>query len=224
MAPRLKDGPAEFLRKSLSSLLVVGPGRAPLTLVLAHGAGAAMDSPFMNVIAQGVAQTGVRVVRFEFPYMKARRDGAKRGAPDREPVLRQAWLDVVDELGGARRLVIGGKSLGGRIASMVADEAGVRGLICLGYPFHPPGRSDHPRTTHLETIRTPTLIIQGTRDPFGPREEVSTYDLSTSVRFGWIADGDHSFKPRVHSGRTEAQNLSEATLLIDGFLQKLARN
>ena len=224
MAPRLKDGPGAFPRKSLSSLLIIGPERALLTLALAHGAGAAMDSPFMNIIAQGVAQTGVQVVRFEFPYMKARRDGAKRGAPDREPVLRQAWLDVVDELGGGNRLVIGGKSLGGRIASMVADQAGVWGLVCLGYPFHPPGRPGHQRTKHLETIRTPTLIIQGTRDPFGPREEASTYDLSASVRFGWIADGDHSFKPRVRSGRTEAQNLSEATSLINGFLQKLARD
>jgi hypothetical protein len=222
LAPRLKDNPAEPSRKRPSSLLIIGPERARLKLVLAHGAGAAMDSPFMNVIAQGVAQAGVRVVRFEFPYMKARREGGKKGAPDREPVLCRAWLDVIDELGGAAHLVIGGKSLGGRIASVVADEAGVRGLVCLGYPFHPPGRPDRLRTEHLKTMRTPTLIIQGTRDPFGAREEAANYDLSAGIRFGWIPDGDHSFKPRVRSGRTEAQNLSEATSLIKGFLVKLA--
>jgi predicted alpha/beta-hydrolase family hydrolase len=99
-----------------------------------------------------------------------RRTGQKRPR-DREPVLRETWLQIVAML-GHQRLVIGGKSMGGRIASLIADEAGVAGLVCLGYPFHPTGKPDRLRVEHLRTIQTPTLILQGTRDPFGSREEV----------------------------------------------------
>ena len=126
-----------------TDLLFDGPENARLTVVLAHGAGAPMNTPFLNTVARGLAADGYRVARFEFPYMRARREtGRKGGAPDREPVLRNSWKDVVTELGGGERLVIGGKSMGGRIASMVADEVGARGLVCLGYPFHPPGRPE----------------------------------------------------------------------------------
>ena len=208
--------PAEPLR-----FLFDGPEDAPLTLVLAHGAGAPMNSPFLNVVARGAAQAGTRVARFEFPYMRARRPGGPRGAPDRGPVLEESWREAIGALGGGDRLVIGGKSLGGRIASMVADEAGVRGLVCLGYPFHPPGKPERLRTKHLEDLRTPGLILQGTRDPFGGREEVEGYRLSPSLRIEWIEDGDHSFKPRASSGRTEKQNLAEAVSRVSGFLEEL---
>src|ERR1700730_4621428 len=113
------------------SLLVNGSSDAPIPLVLAHGAGAAMDSRFMNVVAEAIGGAEVRVVRFEFPYMAARRISGKRGAPDREPVLVDSWRTVIAKLGDAAKIVIGGKSMGGRIASMVADEAGVAGLVCL---------------------------------------------------------------------------------------------
>lgn len=198
-----------------------GPPKARLTIVLAHGAGAPMDSPFLNRIATDLADRGWRVARFEFPYMRARRTSGKGGAPDREPVLLQAWRDVIAKLGGGSRLVIGGKSLGGRIASIVADEMGVRGLICLGYPFHPPGKPERLRVKHLEAMRTPTLILQGTRDPFGRREEVEKFRLSPQIRFAWLEDGDHSFKPRASSGRTEAQNLNCAVAEITAFMHTL---
>jgi hypothetical protein len=198
-----------------------GPEGAPITLVLAHGAGAPMNSTFLNVVARGVAQGGVRVARFEFPYMRARREGGRRGAPDRGPVLEEAWRNAIERLGGGGSLVIGGKSLGGRIASMVADGSGVRGLVCLGYPFHPPGKPDRLRTKHLETLRTPALIVQGTRDSLGSREDVAGYRLSASIRTAWIEDGDHSFKPRATSGRTETQNLSEAIARVQEFLSSL---
>src|ERR1700675_4918447 len=154
------------------SLLVNGSRDARITLVLAHGAGAAMDSRFMNIVAEAIGGAEVRVVRFEFPYMAARRTSGKRGAPDREPVLLDSWRRVIAKLGDAATIVIGGKSMGGRIASLVADEAGVSGLVCLGYPFHPVGKPDKLRVEHLRTIKTPTLILQGERDPFGSREEV----------------------------------------------------
>jgi predicted alpha/beta-hydrolase family hydrolase len=204
-----------------SSLLFDGPEDAAVTLVLAHGAGAPMNSPFLNVVARALAESGVRVARFEFPYMHARRQGGPRGAPDRGPVLEEAWREAIVHLGGGERLVIGGKSLGGRIASMVADRAGVRGLVCLGYPFHPPGKPERLRTKHLEDLRTPALIVQGTRDSFGSREDAAGYRLSPSIQIAWIEDGDHSFKPRASSGRTEARNLSEAITRVREFLAKL---
>ena len=204
-----------------SRFLFDGPEDAPVTLVLAHGAGAPMISPFLNTVARGVAQGGVRVARFEFPYMHARRQGGRRGAPDRGPILEEAWLEAIACLGGGARLVIGGKSLGGRIASMVADRAGVRGLVCLGYPFYPPGKPERLRTQHLENLRTPALVVQGTRDAFGRREDVAGYRLSEAIRIAWIEDGDHSFKPRASSGRTESQNLAEAIARVREFLSEL---
>ena len=202
------------------SFLFDGPSDAKTTIALAHGAGAPMDSPFMEKAARALAARGFRVARFEFPYMAARREGGARGAPDRPAVLKETWLAAIRELGAAR-LVIGGKSLGGRIASMVADEAAVRGLVCFGYPFHPPGAPDRLRTAHLAALPTPALVLQGTRDPFGTAEEVETYRLSRSIRVFWLPDGDHSFKPRARSGRTESQNLELAFETAAEFVRGL---
>lgn len=199
-------------------LLNDGPENARDVLVLAHGAGGAMDTPFLTTIAARVAECGVRVVRFEFPYMAARREGRRSGAPDREPVLLDSWRRVISHLGGGPRVVIGGKSLGGRMASLVADEVGARGLVCLGYPFHPPGQPSKLRTKHLAALRTPALIIQGERDPFGNREEVVSYTLSPSIRIEWMPDGDHSLKPRVKSGATDEGNLARAARLVCDFI------
>ena len=184
--------------------LIDGPEDSRGTFVFAHGAGGAMDGPFMNRVALGIAAAEIRVVRFEFPYMSARRHGEKRGMPDRQPILLDCWRDVVRQLGGGERLVIGGKSLGGRMASMVADELAVAGLLCLGYPFHPPGQPTKLRTAHLETLKTRALIVQGTRDTFGTQEDVATVVLSPAIQVTWIAGGDHSFKPR------ERENLETA--------------
>jgi predicted alpha/beta-hydrolase family hydrolase len=156
-------------------------------------------------------------VRFEFPYMASRRLSGKKKPPDREPVLRETWLKVVKML-GSKRLVIGGKSMGGRIASLVADEAEVAGLVCLGYPFHPVGKPDRLRVEHLRTIKAPTLILQGERDTFGTREEVAGYNLSPAIRVSWVKDGDHCFKPRKMSGLTEQQNWEAAVGEIAVFL------
>jgi len=197
-----------------------GPEDGPL-IALAHGAGAPMDSPSLEALATGLAAEGLRVARFEFPYMRARRTGGRRGAPDREPVLLDTWRAAVAELGGGGSLVIGGKSMGGRMASRIADEVGARGLVCLGYPFHPPGKPEQTRTVHLEHLRTPTLVVQGSRDPFGTPEDIAGYRLSPAIRILWLEDGDHSFKPRVSSGRTERQNLREAVDAVAGFVRSL---
>ena len=201
-----------------NDLLLDGPADAPFTIALAHGAGAPMDSPFMNRVAAGLASRGLSVARFEFPYMARRRTEGRRGAPDREPILRARWLEVIGRLGGGDRVVVGGKSMGGRIASMIADEAGARGLVCLGYPFHPPGAPEKLRTAHLAGLRTRALIVQGTRDAFGTRDDVAGYALSPSIRVHWIEEGDHSFKPPAKSGRTEKQNVEEAIAAVAEFL------
>ena len=200
-------------------LLIDGPSGARRTIVLAHGAGAGMHSAYMATVAKGLADEGIRVVRFEFPYMRARRTSGKRGAPDRGSVLIESWQEVISRLGGGDRLVIGGKSMGGRIASMIADGAGVRGLVCLGYPFHPPGKPAGSRVKHLETLRTPALIVQGTRDTFGRPEEVEQYKLSKKIKIEWIEGGDHSLKANARSGRTEAENLAAAVAAVAEFVK-----
>jgi predicted alpha/beta-hydrolase family hydrolase len=197
-------------------ILFDGPVDASRKIALAHGAGAGMATPFLNFFAGDLGRRGLRVGRFEFPYMSGRKLG-KKGPPDREPVLRKSWLRVIEAL-GREKLVIGGKSMGGRIASLVADEAGVAGLVCLGYPFHPVGKPNQLRVAHLQTIRTPTLILQGERDPFGGRDEVASYSLSPAVTVKWLVDGDHSFKPRKASGRSECQNWTEAVEEIVRFI------
>lgn len=193
-----------------TALLFDGPEGAERTLILAHGAGAPMDSEFMQVFAAGIGARGVRVVRFEFPYMAGRRSGGTRRPPDREAVLLDTWRSVYAEVAGRGTAFIGGKSMGGRMASMVADELGAAGLICLGYPFHAPGRPDKPRVAHLEHMTTRALILQGTRDPFGPEADVAGYALSRAIRVQWIADGDHDLTPRKASGRTRTENWAEA--------------
>ncbi len=189
-------------------LLIDGPRHASRTVVLAHGAGAGMDSEFMQTMAAGLADCGLQVVRFEFPYMIKRRDTGTRRPPDRGPILHQTWLEVIESL-EIDNLIIGGKSMGGRIASLVADEAGIDGLICFGYPFHPSGKPDKLRVEHLEAIETPTLIVQGDRDALGNKADVAGYNLSSNIQLHWLPDGDHSFKPRKISGRSQADNWND---------------
>lgn len=198
-----------------------GPEVAAATCVLAHGAGAPMDSPFLAFFAEGLAARGLRVIRFEFPYMAERRRSGARRPPDPPAVLLGSWRKVLAEIDAATA-IIGGKSLGGRMASMIADEAGVRGLICLGYPFHPPSAPERTRIDHLRTLRTPALFLQGTRDPFGGRAEVEAYPLSPAIRIHWLDDGDHSFKPRRGAGRSERDNLDEALGEATSFIKALA--
>ena len=207
----------------MSDILFDGPRDAPLTVALAHGAGALMDSPFMAAFAEGPAHAGYRAARFEFPYMAARRETGIKKPPDRAPVLLEAWRAVIEMLGPSN-LVIGGKSMGGRIASMIAAEmedagTGVRGLVALGYPFHGPGKPMNPeRLAHLQNLRTPSLFCQGTRDTLGSRDDVETYTLSPAITVHWLDDGDHGFKPRKASGLTEEGNWQSAIDAIVRFL------
>lgn len=212
--------------------LVTGPEKPVGTLLFAHGAGAPMDSPFMNQMASLLAERSVRVVRFEFPYMASRRiSGKKKPAPKAEllqDAYRAAIAEALADADGP--CAIGGKSMGGRVASLIADEmheqgkGQVSGLVCLGYPFHPPGMPEKLRTAHLERLTCPAVIVQGERDPFGSRDEAEGYKLSRAIHFEWIGDGDHDLGPRGSSGFTRKGNLAAAADAIAAFLMKLPRS
>lgn len=206
----------------MNQLLWTGPVDSDRVLVLAHGAGAPMDSPWMDDMAALLADRGIRVARFEFAYMAARRSGVRKPPPRAERLLDEylAAFTAAD-LGPAP--AIGGKSLGGRVASMLADrlwaEGKISGLVCAGYPFHPPGSPEKLRVAHLEKLQTPALICQGERDPFGTAEEVASYALSPQIDPHWLPDGDHDFRPRRASGRTLADNIEAAADAIAAALR-----
>ncbi|MED5407332.1 MAG: alpha/beta family hydrolase [Pseudomonadota bacterium] len=208
-----------------------GPAQAAQALILAHGAGQGSDSPFLQWFSVELARArlsgGLSIWRFDFPYMAMAKTTNMKRPPDRATTLEAAWGQAISEVRRQsprlKRLFIGGKSMGGRIASMVADHSGVDGLVCLGYPFHPPGQPEKLRTTHLETLDTPALICQGERDPFGSHPESSGWQLADVIKFCWLADGDHNFKPRKKSGWTEEQNRVTAREAILGFVGDLPR-
>ena len=210
----------------MTGLLFDGPADAPVTVLLAHGAGAPMDSASMNAAAKALAAEGLRVARFEFAYMASRRTAAGKKPPPRAESVIPEYRAAIEALGAKGRLIIGGKSMGGRIASMIADElhaAGkVAGLLCLGYPFHPLGKPEQLRTRHLETMRVPALIVQGTRDQMGTREEVAGYALSPAIRILWLEDGDHDLKPRkAISGFSAADHMQAMAGAVKAFADGL---
>ena len=182
------------------------------TLILAHGAGAPMDSQWMSEMAERLAVRGVNVLRFEFPYMAQRRlDGGKR-PPNPQAKLLECWREVFSEVRRhvAGPIAIGGKSMGGRMASLLADELGADALVCLGYPFYAAGKPEKPRVAHLAHVKTPTLIVQGERDALGNREAVEAYTLSPAIEVHWLVAGDHDLKPLKASGFSHAQHLEAA--------------
>jgi predicted alpha/beta-hydrolase family hydrolase len=211
-----------------TAFLFDGPEDARVTIMLAHGAGASMDSASLTAAAKALATAGFRVARFEFGYMAARRTGAGRKPPPRADSVMPEYVAAIDDLGATDGpLVIGGKSMGGRVASMIADAefaAGrIAGLLCLGYPFHPPGRPAQLRTKHLIGLETPALICQGTRDEFGVPDEVGGYGLSPSIELCWLPDGDHDLKPRkAISGFTTAQHLRTVADRVTEWVGRIA--
>jgi uncharacterized protein len=213
----------------MTTFLPLGPTDARQTLLLVHGAGAAMDSSFLNTICALLAEQGVATLRFEFAYMAARREGGKKRPPPKAELLMPEYVAAVTEaraLTHGKPLFIGGKSMGGRVASMVADnlwrQQQISGLVCLGYPFHAPNTPDKLRTPQLISLICPALIVQGTRDPFGTKAEVDALTLSPTIAFHWADDGDHDLGPRGASGFTRKGNLAAAAKAIAAFTEKTA--
>ena len=190
------------------------------TLILAHGAGAPMDSDFMTAIAELLTQRGVAVVRFEFAYMAARRLDGKKRPPNPQARLLEQWREVYARVRQKVEgpLAIGGKSMGGRMASLLADELAVDALVCLGYPFHAVGKAEKPRVAHLADLRTSTLIVQGERDPMGDAQTVAGYRLAEAIRIHWLVAADHDLKPLKRSGFTHQQHLVAAADAVAGHL------
>lgn len=194
------------------------------TFLFAHGAGAGMDSDFMLQLSNKLESKELDVRRFEFPYMQKVRAEGKRRPPDRMPKLLDAYQEMVQSIASSKNIFIGGKSMGGRVASLLAAEKGkslnIKGVICLGFPFHPPKKPEKYRGEHLKHIDISSLIVQGERDAFGNKTEVQEFSLSKYVDVKFLTDGDHSFKPRVKSGVTFEQNITKCSDFIIEFIER----
>jgi predicted alpha/beta-hydrolase family hydrolase len=218
-APRDVEVPGGRVRTAFD-----GPPDAPDLLILAHGAGAGMDLPFMAHFAAGLGRHGIRVMRFNFLYSEQ-----GRKAPDRGPVLEETYRRIAGYAQtdlGPKRLFLGGKSMGGRIASQIAagDVAfPAAGLVFLGYPLHPPGRPERLRDAHLATVSAPMLFVEGTRDPFCPLETLRRVleRVAAPSTVVVVEDGDHSFKVRKSSGRTAEEALDEAIASVASWITGL---
>lgn len=189
-------------------------------LILAHGAGAPMDSPFMQAMAELLAARGLAVLRFEFAYMAQRRSGGGKRPPNPQAQLLDCWREVYQRVRQqvTGPIAIGGKSMGGRMASMLADELGADALVCLGYPFYAAGKPEKPRVAHLAELKTRSLIVQGERDALGNRLGVAGFPLSKAIELLWLAAADHDLKPLKSSGFSHAQHLQQAADALAGFL------
>ena len=199
-------------------------------LILAHGAGAPMDSVFMDKMAAVIADhSSIEVIRFEFDYMQQRRSGGSKRPPPKVSALVEEWSQWLSLFNkhDDTPLLLGGKSMGGRIATLMDSDPGIaqlwQGVICLGYPFHPARKPSTLRTAHLAKSKSPTLMIQGTRDPLGNRAEVATYNLPQKIFLEWVESADHDLKPLKASGVSHDQALLQACSAITDFTLKLNR-
>lgn len=190
------------------------------TLILAHGAGAGMQSPFMATVAEGLSEQNIRVVRFDFDYMAQQQITGKRRPPDRQPALLKRFLDVIEQTGPSDSLFIGGKSMGGRMATLLATQVSVKGVVVFGYPFHALGKPEKIRMDHFTELSCPVLVCQGERDAMGNRKEVSQYRLAKKMQLEWFIDGDHDLKPRKSSGFTHEQHLQTAITRVAQFIHE----
>lgn len=202
--------------------LVWNKAKNPIATVLfAHGAGAGLESDFMVDVAEQIAALGVNVARFDFDYMQVAKAQNKRRPPDKTPKLLACFKEHIALIDDDLPLFLAGKSMGGRMATMLATEKlAIKGVIALGYPFHPPGKPDKLRTEHFVDLKVPCLIIQGERDTFGTKQEVATFGLPDSLQLTWLNDGDHSFKPRKSSGFTEAGHRLSAAHALVAFIKE----
>lgn len=189
--------------------------------IFAHGAGQGMESDFMQTLAKMLCERNITVGLFDFEYMQKAKALGKRQPPQRAPKLIDYFHQVIEQHQPGLPLFIGGKSMGGRMASMLATTYNCAGVIAFGYPFHPPGKADNLRIEHLPALTVPMCVLQGERDTFGNRQEVSQYPLGEKVSLVWIPDGDHSLVPRKSSGLTTDDNWQMAANEALRFIKKV---
>lgn len=194
--------------------------------IFAHGAGAGSDSEFMQIMAKQLSEYSIDVGLFDFEYMQIAKQSNKRRPPERAPKLLTYFEHILTQADTSLPLFIGGKSMGGRMASMLACSTchPVLGVLAFGYPFHPPGKPEKLRTDHFADIPCPFLVLQGERDTFGTREELATITMPKQPEYIWLTDGDHSLKPRKKSGVTEQQNLDVAAMQAACFIKNTIEN
>lgn len=213
------DLPGRYEIASLGTLQVCGKNRVG-RLLMAHGAGAGHDSPFLMHLREALASQGVQSLALEFDYMRRIRVEGRRRPPPRIDQLvgeMARWCDIVSHSRIAP-LWLGGKSMGGRVASLLAARDGATGLVLCGYPFHPPRKAQQTRLGHWPSITCPTLVLQGTRDPFGNREDVEGYALPSQAQVHFVEDGDHDWKPRKRSGYDQSMHIDTAARLIADYM------
>ncbi|EDQ01856.1 alpha/beta fold hydrolase [Shewanella benthica] len=196
-------------------------------IIFTHGAGASMHSDFMQEMARGLlakgAEHGIGVLRFNFPYMRANALDGKRRPPDRAPKILKDFnihIKAIKQEYSPKRIILMGKSMGGRMAAILAADTPVDGVICLGYPFIPL-KGGEPRLAPIEECQAPLCVIQGERDKFGGKGQVELWSVMDKVRLHWLTDGDHSFKPRKSSGTSQEANLNAAISHSIDFIRGL---
>ncbi|WP_420820519.1 alpha/beta family hydrolase [Saliniradius amylolyticus] len=193
-------------------------------LILAHGAGAGMESDFMRQMDDLLKERGIEVQRFNFPYMQKALEENKKRPPNPMPKLIEAFEQQVSGAGGELPLFVGGKSMGARVALSICHLSPVRGAIALGYPLHPPGKPEKLRLEPLQQADKPVLIVQGERDTFGNREDWQNIELEAHLTLSFLADGDHSLKPRKRSGYDYDTHMASAADCISGFINQQLGN
>jgi len=210
----------------VSTLVYPADGRPAASLILAHGAGAGQRSAFIATFASAIAALGIDVITFDFPYITQ-----KRRIPDRGPVLEACYRAVIEtvrrDIESARRfLFVGGKSMGGRIATQVAagdHDLAVAGLVLLGYPLHPPGRPTQLRAAHLASIGRPMLFVQGSRDSFGTPSELKPIlaQLTPAPTLHVVTGGDHSLKVSRRDPQAQAAVYDDVQRTIVRWIQSI---
>lgn len=223
-------------------LVISKPKNCMAFLMLTHGAGAPMDSEFMTAITEALQKKNIGVIRFEFEYMAQRRYGGKKSPPPKMPLLIAEWHQQLLDLPPLNKpLFIGGKSMGGRVATLMNSASSNtsqmrselepdasfhdlwQGVICLGYPFHPQKKPLTLRTAHLGDSIKPVLIVQGTRDALGNQEEVKQYALSNPIKMHWIQTGNHDLKPLTSTRVTHKQAIDEAANAAHRFIAEVIK-
>lgn len=224
---KLEEAKVKLPKGGETSIVYALPSklRDPSTcLILAHGAGGPMHSPFIRYFHTELAKQGYIMVKFNFPYMEARRK-----VPDRTDVLEGSYRTTIEQARNhapkSTRMFVGGKSMGGRIASqtVAANNVEVDGLFFLGYPLHPPGRTEQLRDKHLYTIKKPMLFLSGTRDSFARKDLLETVveKIGSNAQLHWIEGGDHSFKT-PGTGSVDSDGKKEALETLLEWLEKVS--
>ena len=197
-----------------------GKESSPDTIILAHSSGEPMNSEFMNYFSKHLSELGFFCIRFQFPYMTKQIIEGRKKPPDKIDSLIKSWCIAINHI-NKNNIIIGGKSMGGRIATLIANKVNPKGIVVLGYPFFNPKGKTKNRTEHLKNINIPTLICQGENDTLGKRPQVEKLHLSKKINLHWIESANHSLIPLKRTGKTRNQSWDECIIAINKFIKNL---